>query len=289
MTTARILLLLCAFQLASCRSLVWTDAAEFYEAYWLNEEEVVESVLHYREKYPFPPIAVSTTLKKDYKTSLCRMRVRKDNSLDECGKRIEVPGQQINGAYQMGNTFVLLVVKNPDAPTEREVVGVNLSSGEIRSIGKTPVDGWTISEIVASPDRTRLALIWQKGEESRISIMEGLPSSGEKSPVPEIPIAVTGRSVQAAWAKDSQKVFIPRDSDVLEIRGKSGSLESVKAVSFPRCFHPPTRYAGRISDEGRSYFRESLSAKGVVKLDARQPFSAIRETTKIEEVGAGCP
>ncbi len=286
---ARIFLVLGTLLSLSCRTLIWSDAEEFYEAYWLNEDQVVESVLRYREKVPFPPIAVTTTLKKDYKTLLCLIRVRPDNSLEECGKRIEVAGQQINGAYRMGSVFVMLVVKNPDAPEERELVGVDLSSGQSRVLWKAPMDGWTISEIVASPDRNRLAVVWQKGQESRISITDGVPAGEEKNP-PGIPVTVTGRNVQVAWGKDSDKVFIPRDSDVLEIHGKSGSLEAGKAVRFPRCFQPPTRYAGRTSDQGRSYFRENLAAKGsVTRVDGWRQFSTLPETTKFDEVGAGCP
>lgn len=282
-----VLISLAAF--TSCRSIVWSDAAEFYEAYWLNEEEVVESVLHYREKYPFPPIGVSTTLKKDYITSLCVLRVRRDDSILECRKRIEVAGQQINGAYRMNDTFLMLVVKNPDAPEERELVGVDLSAGKSNVIWKAPVAGWTISEILASPDRNRLAVVWQKGDDSRISISEGLPQVPEKEP-PGIPVEVKGRSVQIAWSRDSQKVYIPRDNDVLEIRGRAGALEAVKAARFPRCIQPPTRYAGRTSDQGRSYFRQDLNSPGrITHVPGWQSFAAVPETTRFDELGAGCP
>ncbi len=276
--------------LFSCRSIVWSSSSEFYDAYWLDEERAVEAVLEYLEKYPFPPFAVSTTLKKNYITSLCSVRVRTDDTIQNCRARIEIPGQLIGGGYEIHNEFLLVLTTAEEPQIERQIVAVNLESGLARTLLKTPVEGFLIVQVIASPDRKKIAAALKNAAgEYRIVILDG-PSTGAQDYLNGAVVVLRDRELQMIWGKNSDRVFIPSGDEVLELRSAAGRTTSMRAQRFPRCSYPPTANHGRISEGGRTYFRQDTDTPAVIGREKDwRSFYDLPETDSISELGAGCP
>ena len=248
-------LLICLLLLGNCNRLLWRDRTDFPAAAWLDEERLVESALRYEEKLPWDPLA-GTTLKRNYRSMVRILKFSggRPDSERRIAESPEFEGTAENGLYEFLGAIVLMRrVSSAGGMVYVDLLSWLPPRGEIMQRYRTPLAGATLARLVPSPDRRRLLLVLESERgTARVAIVESLDLAHVLSAeglrgTPE----VEGLS-DLSWSRDSTRVFLAVPGRILEWDGR---LPLHRALRFPRCFNPPTRYPGHISEEGVSFYR----------------------------------
>ena len=275
----------------SCGSLFWRSAVEVDSAHWLNDNTVIEVLVHYREKDPFPPIAVTHTLKKEYRTEFVVRSVRGTQLSEESGApRSSIEGRAIGGLAPLGEWLVTARRRNPERARTEELVLVSPAKGEVDRIPLGLRGQETVVGIIASPDRGRVLIHVRGPEVSRLLLagsvaeLRGLAQHAPGT-LRDPGLNLPGAEASVAWAPDSTGVYALSEGHLVFWTGRRRHTPT----TFPRCFVPETE-GGRLSPDGRRFFRaDAAEAASIRPVPNFTRLSQIPMVTRVREIGTGCP
>ena len=254
----RLALVFCVPSLLSvvvCNRLLWREHTDFPAAAWLDERRVAEAGLRYEEKRSWDPLA-GTTLKRN-NSSFVRVLAISVGAAGAAGAREQIVtespsfgGSVEDGLFEfLGEMVMMRRVSGTRGDTHVDLMSWRAGSKEIKERLRTPFAGATLVRVVPSPDRKRLALLFlAEGGASRVAIVESLDLRG---------LELQGKPTwegltDVSWSKESTRLYLLVGRQVLSWDGVETPMP---ASRFPRCFNPPTRYSGNISEEGLSFYR----------------------------------
>ncbi len=276
--------------LSHCSSLFWKKTSEVAGAQWLSENELVEAFFHYEEKRPFPPIAVTHTLKRAYRTELRLQKVDADGRVQTAARMENIPGRIFVGPVPFRDS--LIGARSPrgadGVPEDLVVLTGNLSRSRFTSIVLAP--GHSIVRLVAAPSRQLFVVLTRSETQNRLFLIR---SWEDVASAPSRAATLEGGEPDLAWDKDSSGVFVHQAGRVFLLsagtRPGSGPPSLVAVSRFPRCFVPET-IGGSISPEGRRYFRADAQREPTIsRVSDFISLSQVEMVTDARRIGRGCP
>ncbi|MCE9500905.1 MAG: hypothetical protein K8R21_10465, partial [Leptospira sp.] len=88
-----------------------------------------------------------------------------------------------------------------------------------------------------------------------------------------------------SWSKDSGKIFILRENDVVEV--KPNGKQFVQSNVFPECF-VPTESGSSVSESGIEFARIEEEKKIELRRNSSVKFSKVRMVSDFKKIGINC-
>ena len=283
---------------AGCRVLFWHDSVAWGGGRWKSETIFYEIQHNFETKSSWYPLNQNALI-RDYRTTILVHKI-KGTSPIKTFPLIDYKGWTLNNTlYVVGNNLIAIRGHgNSFGKWKREVIAfkgeTNIKSGSSDNIQNKPrvllKPEMRLLAAMPSPDGKLLAVILTQATIQHptgmifvdfysfdIKTLRSISRVNVKwKGAPGLPNLV--------WAPDSSRLFIHRNSDVVEI--SPDSKEVTKSMKFPKCFLETTT---NVSDSGIGFFREPPD--GTIELRKTEkwiPQKLVPFTSDINKIGDGC-
>lgn len=289
--------------LFQCKVLFWQDGRSWAGGRWAGETVFYELEQRFETKAHWYALN-QNAITRNYQTVLLRHSLISGKRETTVVGRF--PGWALeNSFYVLGDRAILIrgtsdVLGGPD----RELIAVGIeTSGKARSdgsAGAAPRDLAPVSLLrptqlllaaMPAPDGSRLAVLLttatmqkQTGEVFVELYTIGAGGLTEKESV-RLEWSGAPGMPNLAWAIDSSRFFVHRNSDVIEVAAKTA--QATQSRLFPKCWLQST---SNVSDGGQAFFR--VGPEGLIEIRKNDEWiapSRVPLVGQLSKVGEGCP